>query len=94
MLPPGKILSFQKYEGPTLIQANLFGIPLYFLSLFRIFVSISMNLGRVMRDFLSEGFDKVGGLHLISWEIVVRPLESKGWVLIPRFLLLPLAVKG
>lgn len=59
-------------------QAVLSMIPSNYMSLFRILVSVSMNLQRVMRNFLSEGSEEGRGSHQVKWEVVVKSDEMGG----------------
>ncbi|RVX09326.1 LINE-1 retrotransposable element ORF2 protein [Vitis vinifera] len=62
----------------TLIQSCLSHIPSYFLSLFKIPVSIASKIEKMQRDFLWSGAEKGKRDHLIRWEVVSRPREMGG----------------
>ncbi|RVW93876.1 Transposon TX1 uncharacterized 149 kDa protein [Vitis vinifera] len=62
----------------TLIQFCLSHIPSYFLSLFKIPVSIASKIEKMQRDFLWSGAGKGKKDHLIRWEVVSRPKELGG----------------
>lgn len=55
-------------------------IPTFFLSLFKISMSISEILEKIMRDFLCEGVNE--GAHLVEWEVVSKPLDLMGLELV------------
>ncbi|RVW35813.1 putative ribonuclease H protein [Vitis vinifera] len=62
----------------TLIQSCLSHIPSYFLSLFKIPVSIASKIEKMQRDFLWSGVGEGKRDHLIRWEVVSRPREMGG----------------
>ncbi|RVW72039.1 putative ribonuclease H protein [Vitis vinifera] len=62
----------------TLIQSCLSHIPSYFLSLFKIPVSIASKIEKMQRDFLWSGAGEGKRDHLIRWEVVSRPREMGG----------------
>ncbi|RVW19678.1 Structural maintenance of chromosomes protein 3, partial [Vitis vinifera] len=62
----------------TLIQSCLSHIPSYFLSLFKILVSIASKIEKMQRDFLWSGAGERKRDHLIRWEVVSRPREMGG----------------
>ena len=62
----------------TLIQSCLSHIHSYFLSLFRIPVSVAKRLKTLQRDFLSSGAGEGKKDHLLRWEIVCRSKEQGG----------------
>ncbi|RVX16773.1 LINE-1 retrotransposable element ORF2 protein [Vitis vinifera] len=62
----------------TLIQSCLSHIPSYFLSLFKIPVSIASKIEKMQRDFLWSGAGEGKKDHLIRWEVVSRPKEMGG----------------
>ncbi|RVW97209.1 Protein-tyrosine sulfotransferase [Vitis vinifera] len=53
-------------------------IPSYFLSLFKIPVSIASKIEKMQRDFLWSGAGEGKRDHLIRWEVVSRPREMGG----------------
>ncbi|RVW83303.1 Transposon TX1 uncharacterized 149 kDa protein [Vitis vinifera] len=65
-------------ERITLIQSCLSHIPSYFLSLFKIPVSIASKIEKMQRDFLWSGAGEGKRDHLIRWEVVSRPREMGG----------------
>ncbi|RVW34016.1 putative ribonuclease H protein [Vitis vinifera] len=54
----------------TLIQSCLSHIPSYFLSLFKIPVSIASKIEKMQRDFLWSGAGEGKRDHLIRWEVI------------------------
>ncbi|KAJ9685133.1 hypothetical protein PVL29_017245 [Vitis rotundifolia] len=61
----------------TLIQSCLTHMPCYFLSLFKIPVSVAARIERMQRDFLWSGVGEGKRDHLVSWDVVCNP-KSKG----------------
>ena len=47
----------------TLIQSVLSSLPIYYLSVFKVPISVINSMEKMMRDFLWEGGDLVGGDH-------------------------------
>ena len=62
----------------TLIQSSLTHIPSYFLSLFKIPISIALRIEKLQRDFLWSRSGEGKRDHLVSWDIVYRPKEFGG----------------
>ncbi|RVX00013.1 putative ribonuclease H protein [Vitis vinifera] len=62
----------------TLIQSSLSHVPSYFLSLFKIPVSIASKIEKLQRDFLWFGTGEGKKDHLIRWDVVCRPKELGG----------------
>ncbi|RVW60988.1 putative ribonuclease H protein [Vitis vinifera] len=62
----------------TLIQSCLSHIPSYFLSLFKILVSIASKTEKMQRDFLWFWAGEGKKDHLIRWEVVSRPKKLEG----------------
>lgn len=62
----------------TLIQLVLewYLVLQYFLSGFKLPISISKNLERIFRDFLWEGRGGEGS-HLVNWEVVLKPIDKR-----------------
>ncbi|PON81162.1 hypothetical protein TorRG33x02_230460, partial [Trema orientale] len=57
----------------TLIESVLSSIPIYYLSLFRASCRVIEEvIEKLMRDFLWEGGDHLGGDHLVAWNVVCR----------------------
>ena len=52
----------------TLVKTVLSGIPIYYLSLFKIPVKVARSLEKLTRDFLWEGKDEGKKDHLVKWE--------------------------
>ena len=50
----------------TLIHFVLDSIPIYYLSLFKSPISVINSMEKIMRDFLWDGGDLVGGDHLVD----------------------------
>ncbi|KAL4184649.1 hypothetical protein AMTRI_Chr10g2150 [Amborella trichopoda] len=62
----------------TLIRATLASIPVYYMSLFQIPISVIQHLEKLMRDFLwsrEEGSKKI---HIVAWDIVCSPKKFWG----------------
>ena len=62
----------------TLIQSVFAALPIYYLSLFKAPIGVLNTLEKLMRDFLWDGGDLVGGEHLVDWEVVCRAKEKGG----------------
>jgi len=60
----------------TLIQAVLYSIPSYYMSLFRMPISVVDKVEQLMRNFLWEGVDEGKKNHLVKWERVIRAKEE------------------
>ena len=56
----------------TLIQSVLSNLPVYFLSLFAIPISVAKRLERIMRNFLWEKKDGSQNYHLVKWDTITR----------------------
>lgn len=61
-----------------LLVAALQGIPVYFLSLFKIPRYISKKLERIQRNFLWFGTKEKKKLALLSWDTICLPKFSGG----------------
>ena len=57
----------------SLVESVLSSMPTYFLSLFKIPVSMAKEIEALIRDFLWEGCDGEGGDHLVPWKKVCVP---------------------
>ncbi|CAL2262014.1 unnamed protein product [Prunus armeniaca] len=62
----------------TLIQAVLSSIPTYYMSLFKMPVSVINKLEKLMRSFLWEGVEVGKRDHLVKWERVANSKEEGG----------------
>ena len=62
----------------TLIHSCLSHIPSYFLSLFRIPVSVAKRLEKLKRDFLWSGVGEGKKDHLLRWEVACKSKEQGG----------------
>jgi len=62
----------------TSIQSALWSIPIYFMSLFTIPASISCQLEKIMRDFLSSNKEAEMGFHWVKWDDVCLPKREGG----------------
>lgn len=62
----------------SLVQACLYSIPLYFLSLFRMPVRVASRIEKIMQDFLWSGIGKTSQDHLVSWEVYCKPKVEGG----------------
>ncbi|KAL4196105.1 hypothetical protein AMTRI_Chr04g244380 [Amborella trichopoda] len=72
----GRSLSF---EGRiTLIQATLASIPIYYMSMIQIPISVIHKLEKLMRDFLWSGVDDTKKIHLVAWDAVCTPKSFGG----------------
>ena len=61
-----------------LIQSVLSSLRIYYLSLFKASISVITSLEKIMRDFLWEGGDLVGGDHLVGWKEVCHAKQKGG----------------
>lgn len=62
-----------------LVKSVLIGIPIYWLSLHRIPVSILSRLRRLFFNFLWTGAADRRKLILTKWESIVLPTDHSGW---------------
>ena len=62
----------------TLIHSVLSSIPIFYLSLFKAPTGVIKAVEKVMRDFLWEGGDLLGGDHLVGWPPVCLAKEKGG----------------
>ena len=71
--------AFLSFRGRiTLIQSILSHIPSYFLSLFKILVSIASKIEKLQKDFLWSRVEEGKKDYLIKWDVVCRPKELGG----------------
>jgi len=56
----------------------LVSVPIYFMSLFTIPVSISQQLEKIMRDFLWSNNEADMGFHWVKWEDICHPKREGG----------------
>ena len=77
-----KKLSYLEGGRLTLIHSVLQALPIYYLSLFKAPVGVIHSMEKIMRDFLWDGGDMVGGEHLVDWEVVCRAKDRGGLVLV------------
>ena len=62
----------------TLIHSVLTALPTYYLSIFKAPIGVLHSIEKIMRDFLWDGGDMVGGEHLVAWEVVCLAKERGG----------------
>ena len=77
----------------TLIQSCLTHMPCYFLSLFKIPVSVAAKIERLQRDFLWSEIGEGKRDHLVSWDVVCKP-KAKGGLGFGKISLRNLALLG
>ena len=65
-------------ERITLIQYCLSHIPSYFLSLFKVPISIALRIEKLQRDFLWLGSGEGKRDHLVNWDMVCKAKEFGG----------------
>lgn len=58
----------------TLIQSVLSSMLTYFMSLFRISISVAKRIEKAMRNFLWEGVGEGKRDHLVKWSVVSQPI--------------------
>lgn len=78
--PFGRRLIFflSRVGSLILIRCVLSGIPIYYFSPFQALNAVGKSIKKLMRDFLWEGVDERKGPHLVSCEIVGRPISRGG----------------
>ena len=54
----------------TLIKSTLSSLPIYFMSLFPIPVSVARRIDKIQRDFLWGGMGDKKKFHLVKWSQV------------------------
>lgn len=62
----------------TLIKASLVSIPIHYLSLLVLPITVCSVLEKIQRDFLWRKGEDGKGIHLVSWERVCAPKEGGG----------------
>ncbi|XP_028085774.1 uncharacterized protein LOC114286748 [Camellia sinensis] len=77
----------------TLVKTVLSGIPIYFMSVFKIPVKVAKSIEKSMRDFLWEGKDEKKKDHLVNWETVSLSKE-KGVLAIGKIVARNMALLG
>ena len=63
----------------VLIRSVLSSIPVYWLSLFPISVSILEKLRKIIFSFLWGSSSNKFKFHLIDWKLLARPINQGGW---------------
>ena len=62
----------------TLIHSVLAAITIYYLSPFKALVAVLTSMEKLMRDFLWDGGDLLGGEHLVEWKVVCLAKDKGG----------------
>ena len=62
----------------TVIHSVLESLPIYYLSLFKAPMGVLHSMEKLMRDFLWDGGDMVGGEHLVDWEVICLAKDRVG----------------
>ena len=62
----------------TLIHSVVSSIPIYYLSLFKAPIGVIRAIEKVMKDFLWERGDVLGGDHLVGWATVCLAKDKGG----------------
>ncbi|XP_057839248.2 uncharacterized protein LOC131049223 [Cryptomeria japonica] len=61
-----------------LLSASLQGVPVYFLSLFKISIAMVEKLEKIQRSFLWTGMEEKARISLVNWELVYKPKYMGG----------------
>jgi len=61
-----------------LLQSTLWSLPIYYLSLFTIPVSVARLLEKIMRYFLWSKHESNIGFHWVCWDEICCPKEDGG----------------
>ena len=77
----------------TLLQSVLGSVPIYYMSVFKMPVKVSLIIEKLVRDFLWEGKGEGSKDHLVKWEVVSKP-KSKGGLGVGNLLKRNLALLG
>lgn len=72
----GKTLS--SADKLQLLSASLQGVPVYFLSLFKISIAMAEKLEKIQRSFLWTGMEEKSRISLVNWEVVCKPKYMGG----------------
>jgi hypothetical protein len=73
-----KRLLLSKGGRVTLIKSTLANIPTYYMSLFKIPVSVANRIEKLQRDFLWGGVGDEFKYHLVKWSKVCSPISEGG----------------
>ena len=73
-----KKLYLSKGGRLTLLKSTLSSLPTYFLSLFKIPVSVAKRIEQLQCNFLWGGVEDDFKMHLVSWSKVCKPIAHGG----------------
>ncbi len=62
----------------TLIKSTVSSIPMYYLSLFSILVSVAKILKRLQQEFLWNGMGDEVKFHLVNWHRICTRIKEGG----------------
>ena len=62
----------------TLLKSTLSSLPIYYLSLFPLPVSVAKRIECIQRNFLWEGIGENHKFHLVAWDRVCSPIQQGG----------------